>query len=91
MPTENTEPKLNPNFVFDLKNNSSSRSFFCCRLIKKGKHKEIGSKALLSEIKASGYRQILLYLHGFSNLPEDVFSATKELQTFCNQKTASGN
>ncbi len=30
-PTNNTEPELNTNFVFDLENNASSRGFFCCR------------------------------------------------------------
>lgn len=46
MPTVNTEPELNKNFVFDLKNNSSSRSFFCCRRHKKGQYEEIGPQLL---------------------------------------------
>ncbi|MBM4127174.1 MAG: hypothetical protein FJ247_07480, partial [Nitrospira sp.] len=73
LPTVNTEPTLNRNFVFDLNNNASSRSFFCCRRIKKHAHGEIGSRNLLSMVKESKYRQVLLYLHGFSTLPEDVF------------------
>ena len=39
-PTNNTEPELNTNFVFDLENNASSRGFFCCRRIKKDVHKK---------------------------------------------------
>jgi len=50
-PTNNTEPELNTNFVFDLQNNSSSRGFFCCRRIEKDLHEEIGSQQLLSAIK----------------------------------------
>jgi esterase/lipase superfamily enzyme len=87
-PTNNTEPALNTSFVFDLKNNSSSRSFFCCRRIKKDHHEEIGSKQLLSAIKHSKYRQVLLYIHGFSNLPEDVFHDALEFQQLCDKKQA---
>lgn len=82
-PTVNTEPELNADFVFDLGNNASSRAFFCCRRKKKGKYEEIGSKALLSAIKAAKCRQVLLYIHGFANLPEDVFAAAQEFQGLC--------
>ena len=85
-PTNNTEPELNTNFVFDLENNSSSRGFFCCRRIKKDVHEEIGSKNLLSAIKDSKYRQVLIYIHGFSNLPEHVFDNVQEFQSLCNKE-----
>lgn len=86
MPTINTEPELNKEYKFDLENNSSSRAFFCCRRNKDNSHEEIGSKNLLSEIKSSKYRQIMIYVHGFSNLPEDVFKNVEELQSLCNKK-----
>lgn len=86
MPTKNTEPELNKNFVFDLGNNSSSRGFFCCERFKDKSISEIGSKNLLSAIKESKYRQILLYIHGFSNLPDDVFDNVEEFQSLCNKK-----
>jgi len=86
MPTVNTEPDLNKTFDFDLKNNSSSRSFFCCRRHKKGSYEEIGSKSLLTTLKESKYRQILVYIHGFSNLPEAVFKNVEEFQALCDQK-----
>lgn len=86
MPTVNTEPELNKNFVFDLSNNASGRAFFCCRRKKKQLHEEIGSKGLLSAIKDSKYRQVLLYIHGFSNLPEDVFANASEVQKLCDAK-----
>ena len=85
-PTVNTEPELNPKFIFDLGNTSSSRGFFCCQREKKGVYTEIGSKALLMAIKASNYRQVLIYIHGFSNLPEDVFKGAEEFQSLCNKK-----
>lgn len=86
MPTVNTEPELNSNFVFDLGNNSSSRGFFCCNRVKKGVAEEIGSKKFLAAIKASKYRQVLIYIHGFSNLPENVFADAEELQALCNKE-----
>jgi esterase/lipase superfamily enzyme len=86
MPTLNTEPDLNKAFVFDLENNASNRAFFCCRRLKKDGHEEIGSQELLSAIKASKYRQILIYIHGFSNLPEAVFRDVNEFQSLCNRK-----
>jgi len=85
-PTTNTEPELNADFAFDLNNNASSRGFFCCRRLKKGKYEEIGSKAMLSEVKNAKYRQVLIYIHGFSNLPEAVFDNAKEFQDLCNLK-----
>lgn len=86
LPTRNTEPELNANFVFDLGNNASSRAFYCCRRKKKDSYEEIGSKGMLSEIKASKHRQVLLYLHGFSNMPETVFKNVEEFQSLCNKK-----
>ena len=86
MPTVNTEPRFNKNFKFDLRNNSSSRSFFCCLRHKKDSYEEIGSKRLLATIKRLKYRQVLVYIHGFSNLPEDVFTNTEEFQLLCDKK-----
>ncbi len=85
MPTVNTEPELNKNFVFDLKNNSSSRSFFCCRRHKKGQYEEIGPQ-LLQTLKTAKCRQILVYIHGFSSLPETTFANAEELQKLCDKQ-----
>ena len=56
--------------------------FFCERTGKK-KYKEIGSLDFLKRLKDSKFRQIIVYVHGFSNLPEDVFSAVSEFQGLC--------
>ncbi|KAA3618261.1 MAG: alpha/beta hydrolase [Calditrichaeota bacterium] len=86
VPTKNTEPELNKEFEFDLENNSSSRAFFCCRRSSKKSIEEIGSMTLLSAIKNSNYKHVLMYIHGFSTLPEDVFNHAKELQSLCDNK-----
>ena len=86
MPQNDMEPELNKNFVFDLEDNSSGRELYCCRRDEKGMCEEIGSKNLLAAIKASKYRQVLLYIHGFSNLPQDVFENAAEFQALCDNK-----
>jgi esterase/lipase superfamily enzyme len=86
MPTINTEPALNANFDFDLTNNAAGRAVFFCRRKKKSVYEEVGSKRFLSEIKDAKYRQVLVYIHGFSNLPEDVFENVAELQSLCERK-----
>lgn len=88
LPTVNTEPELNKNFQFNLGDNSSGRELFCCKRLKKDHYEEIGSKNLMQAIKESKYRQVLIYIHGFSNLPEAVFKDAEELQLLCNKKKA---
>ncbi|NJD07692.1 MAG: alpha/beta hydrolase [Methylococcaceae bacterium] len=75
-------------FDFDLKNNAPSNSVFFCRRENGGGMTEVGGLNFLSELKASSYRQILLYIHGFSNLPDAVFEAAGEFQQLCNQASA---
>ena len=87
LPKNNCEPALNLDFQFDLENNAAGKSvFFCERL--KGKNIELGSQSFLTQVKQSAFRQVLIYIHGFANLPDDVFAATEELQTLCDQTKA---
>ncbi len=88
-PTGSIRTRINRNFVFDLKNNAPSNSIFFCRRNKDGTITEVGSQNLLSELKVSPFRQILLYIHGFSNLPEAIFEAAGEFQKLCNDKKAN--
>ena len=73
-------------FEFDLENNAPSNSVFFCKKNDDGSITEVGGMNFLSELKTSEYRQILLYIHGFSNLPDDVFQASSEFQEFCKNK-----
>jgi esterase/lipase superfamily enzyme len=73
-------------FNFDLDENAPSNSVFFCERHKKGDYREIGSEAFLNELKSCRYRQLLIYIHGFSNMPEDVFGDAREFQTLCNKK-----
>ncbi len=79
-PEQSIRTRIGRNFSFDLDNNAASNSVFFCETGQDEKHTEIGSLAFLEQLKKSDYRQILIYIHGFSNLPETVFKAAGEFQ-----------
>jgi hypothetical protein len=85
-PKGSIQTKIGRRFEFDLKNNAPSNSVFFCERADDGAITEIGGLGLLSRVKDSAYRQILLYIHGFSNLPDNIFADTAELQALCDQK-----
>lgn len=85
-PKGSIRTKIGRNFEFDLKNNAPSNSVFFCERNDDGTITEIGGMNFLKELKNSDYRQILIYIHGFSNLPEMVFQSAIELQTICKKK-----
>lgn len=84
-PKQSIRSRRNRNFDFDLDNNGPSNSVFFCERTGQENYTEIGSIALLERLKAAPYRQIILYIHGFSNLPEAVFSAVEEFQNLCDK------
>ncbi|WP_078122073.1 alpha/beta hydrolase [Thiosocius teredinicola] len=84
-PTQSIRTKIGRNFDFDLNDNAASNSVFFCERKSKGEYIEIGSVGFLGRLKKSGYRQILIYVHGFSNLPEAVFEDAAEFQALCNK------
>mgnify|MGYP000039690438 CR=1 FL=1 len=83
-PKQSIRTRVGRKFDFNLDNNAPSNSVFFCERSEKDSYTEVGSIEVLSRLRTSNYRQILLYTHGFSNLPEDVFSAASELQDLCN-------
>lgn len=85
-PKGSIQTKIGRKFEFDLKNNAPGNSVFFCERGPAGTCIEIGGVDFLTKLKKSNYRQILLYIHGFSNLPEDVFEAAIELQALCEAK-----
>ena len=85
-PTQSIKSRVGRAFDFDLKNNAASNSVFYCRRLGKEKYEEIGGFNLMSDLKSSPYRQLLVYLHGFSNLPEAVFDGAAQLQALCDKK-----
>jgi len=82
-PKQSIRTRAGRAFQFDLDNNAASNSVFFCERNADATCTEIGSLELLRRLKESDRCQILVYLHGFSNLPEDVFQAAGEFQELC--------
>ncbi|MFT3867018.1 MAG: alpha/beta hydrolase [Nibricoccus sp.] len=81
--------KVNRKVTFDLKNNQAAQSVFFCERRGKDSYIELGSEAFLERLKKASQKQILIYLHGYSNLPEpDIFPRTEKLQAMCDQQSA---
>lgn len=85
-PKQGIETVIGREFDFDLNENAASNSIFFCTRKKQDNYQEIGSENFLNRLKKSECRQLLIYIHGFSNMPEDVFSDVKEFQSLCNKK-----
>jgi esterase/lipase superfamily enzyme len=85
-PKQSILTRIGRKFDFDLKNNAPSNSVFYCRRLADEHYEEIGSDGLMTALKTSPYRQIVIYVHGFSNLPEAVFEAAWEFQQLCDAK-----
>ncbi|MDX2480555.1 MAG: alpha/beta hydrolase [Desulfuromusa sp.] len=85
-PKQSIRTRIGRKFDFDLNNNAASNSVYFCERTGDEKYAEIGSIEFLNRLKNTKCRQILIYIHGFSNLPEDVFPAAAEFQALCDQK-----
>ena len=68
-PTDSIRTVADRPFEFDLSNNAPSHSVYFCQRKSKKKLVELGSKAFLDHLHEAPQRQVLLYIHGFSNLP----------------------
>jgi len=79
-PSNGKERKIS----FNLDDSEPCSSVFFCERRDKGNYAEIGSKALLEKLRLARQKQILVYIHGFNNLPEDdIFPRAEELQMLC--------
>jgi len=85
-PKQSIRTRVGRKFDFDLDNNAASNSVYFCERTAKKSYTEIGSIDFLTRLKDSPVRQILIYVHGFSNLPEDVFDGAQEFQALCDNK-----
>ncbi len=78
---EGIQSEIGRSVSFDLSNNGASPSVFYCERTAKGRYTEIGAGSLMERLKTAKKRQILLYVHGYSNLPEpDIFPRAEMLQ-----------
>ncbi|RDZ48654.1 hypothetical protein C5C07_20825, partial [Haloferax sp. Atlit-4N] len=82
-PKGSIKTEIDRPFSFDLNNNAPSNSVYFCERQSKRKLVEVGSQAFLGRLQEARQRQILLYIHGYSNLPDDVFASVEEFQALC--------
>ena len=74
---------------FDLDKNAPANSAFFCIRNGKDSYQEIGHQAFMQQLKNCSAKQLLIYIHGFSNLPEpDIFPRAEKLQQFFDSKGA---
>lgn len=79
--------QLSKKFDFELSNNSSTQEIYFCIRNNAGEYEEIGSQYFFNELKHNKYQQILLYIHGYNNLPEDdIFPRTALLQKYFDEQ-----
>jgi esterase/lipase superfamily enzyme len=80
-PKGSTKAEPGSPYKFDLDNNAPAKDVFYCRRNGKNKYTEIGNEDLMDELNAGTEKQILFFIHGFSNLPEpDIFPRVEKLQ-----------
>ena len=70
LPTVNTEPELNKDFVFDLGNNSSSRGFFFFKEQKQINTKRPAAKLYFQELKTRNTSRFLFTFTAFRIYPK---------------------
>lgn len=86
-PQGSIRTKISRKYKFDLNKNAPSNSIYCCERIAENDYIEIGSKGLMSRLKNSKAKQLLFFIHGFSNLPEpDIFPRVAKLQEYFDAK-----
>jgi esterase/lipase superfamily enzyme len=87
-PTGSIRSRAGRRFAFDLKNNAPSNSVYFCERSESGEFTEIMGNPFFARLKTHPCRQLLLYIHGFSNLPEAIFEAAAETQRLCDRQIA---
>ncbi len=86
-PKGSIRTKKNRPFKFDLNKNSPSNSVYFCKRLAPDKYIEVGSMGLLAMLRDSDVKQLLFFIHGFSNLPEpDIFPRVAKLQEYFDEK-----
>lgn len=91
---DTTPPQLDlPRQVsFNINNNQAQPSVFFCDRQEQGDYTEIGSQLFLQRLRDANVNQILIYIHGYSSLPEGknardqgIFDTTAALQQLCDR------
>ncbi len=72
---------------FNLANNQAEQSVYFCIREAENSYWEIGTQDFFGRIRSSKYQHILLFFHGFNNLPESsIFATAQSLQALLDAK-----
>lgn len=83
---QSSQTRIGRNIEFDLRLNEAGQSVFFCERESAETYVELGNEKFFKALKESKYEQILLYIHGYSNLPEpNIFPTAQRLQTLFDQ------
>lgn len=87
-PMNGAKPQVPRAVSFNLDNNDPENSVYFCHRNNQNNYIEIGGEEFLTRLKNSQAKEILLYIHGYSNLPEPaIFPRTEELQNLFDLKS----
>lgn len=72
--------------AFDLHENAPSPGVHFCERLSVNEYSILGRSQFFARLRKHSSQQVLLYIHGFDNLPEDtIFARTVRMQQLCNQ------
>lgn len=87
---EGPESSKGRSISFKLSDNNALQSVFFCERTKEGQYIELLSKPFFGKLRSSPYKQILLFIHGFNNLPEEsAFQRAEMLQALLDKLSIS--
>lgn len=85
----NEDKKLKPGrkLTFDINDNRAGQDVYFCERVDKDNYVEVGSTQFLNRLKNSVEKEILIYIHGYSSLPEEhIFPRTSMLKSLFDSK-----
>jgi esterase/lipase superfamily enzyme len=87
MLTQNNQTRLGRRVDFELRDTNALQSLFFCERRGAEEYSEIGSAGFMQRLKDSPAEQILVFIHGFNNQPEDAaFQRAEKLQQLFTQE-----
>ncbi len=87
--TQGNETQVGRRVDFDLRDSNALPSLFFCDRRRAGDYTEIGSAGFMQRLKESPAEQILVFIHGFNNQPEDAaFQRAEKLQQLFDAEAA---
>lgn len=86
-PALDPEPKPGDLVTMDENDNRATQSVHYCETNSTSKvYRIVGSDVMLERLKdSSTARNLLMYVHGFNNLPDEILERARKLQRLCNK------